>query len=379
MSFEVRRVGKNRSDRKAFIRLLWDLYEGDPNWVPPLIFAQEELVGFRKHPYYDVNRVECFIAVKDGQTVGRIAAHTNVAHNERYEENRGFFGFFECIDDQEIANALFREAALYHKNENGLSDIRGPINPSLNYEVGTLVEGFNSPPTFMMTYNQDYHDRLIKGFGFEKKEDLFAFEGHIDMLATLDPKLQFVVDELRRRFNVSVRPFDTKNFMSDVELFLDIYNKSLVATWGFVPLTPSEVRHQAKALKHLLLPELSTFIEVDGKPIGAGLGLMDYNQIIKKIDGRLFPFGFIKLMRNKRKLDRVRLMSANVLPEFQKWGFGLLALERMLDDVLKLGIKHGEFSWVLESNHLSRGTLERSGLERSKTYRVYDRSLSDIS
>ncbi len=379
MSFEVRRVGRNRSDRKAFIRLLWDLYKEDPNWVPPLIFAQEELVGFRKHPYYDVNKVECFIAVKNGQTVGRIAAHTNVAHNERYKENRGFFGFFECINDQEIANALFREAALYHRNENGHSDIRGPINPSLNYEVGTLVEGFNSPPTFMMTYNQDYHDRLIKGFGFEKKEDMFAFEGHIDMLATLDPKLQFVVDELRRRFDVSVRPFDKKNFMSDVELFLDIYNKSLVATWGFVPLTPSEVRHQGKALKHLLLPELSTFIEVDGKPIGAGLGLMDYNQIIKKIDGRLFPFGFIKLMREKRKLDRVRLMSANVLPEFQKWGFGLLALERMLDDVLKLGIKHGEFSWVLESNHLSRGTLERSGLERSKTYRVYDRSLSDIS
>ncbi|MEM7317329.1 MAG: N-acetyltransferase, partial [Planctomycetota bacterium] len=220
MSFEVRRVGKNRSDRKAFIRVLWELYKGDPNWVPPLIFAQEELVGFRKHPYYDVNTVECFIAVKDGRPVGRIAAHTNVAHNERYEENRGFFGFFECIDDQEVANALFREAALYHKNENGLSDIRGPINPSLNYEVGTLIDGFNSPPTFMMTYNQDYHDRLIKGFGFEKKEDMFAFEGHIDMLATLDPKLQFVVDELRRRFNVSVRPFDTKNFMSDVELFL---------------------------------------------------------------------------------------------------------------------------------------------------------------
>ncbi|MEM7479016.1 MAG: N-acetyltransferase, partial [Planctomycetota bacterium] len=151
------------------------------------------------------------------------------------------------------------------------------------------------------------------------------------------------------------------------------------ATWGFVPLTPAEVDHQAKALKHLLLPELTTFIEVDGKPIGAGLGLMDYNQIIKKIDGHLFPFGFIKLLTGKRKIDRVRLMSANVLPEYQKWGFGLLALVRMLEDVLKLGVKTGEFSWVLESNHLSRASLERGGLERNKTYRIYDRSLEDIS
>ncbi|MEM8736147.1 MAG: N-acetyltransferase, partial [Planctomycetota bacterium] len=191
----------------------------------------------------------------------------------------------------------------------------------------------------------------------------------------LDPKLEFVIKEIRRRFNVVVRPFDPKNFMEEVRLFLDIYNRSLEATWGFVPLSDAEVAHQAKGLRHLLLPELTTVIEVDGKPIGAGLGLMDFNQIIKQIDGRLFPFGFLKLLTGKRKLDRVRLMSTNVLPEYQKWGFGLLALERMLEDILKLGVKHGEFSWVLESNHLSRASLERGGLDRSKTYRVYDRKL----
>lgn len=376
--YEIRRVGGNRKDQKQFIQMLWDLYRGDPNWVPPLIMNQQELVGFRHHPFYDRNQCANFIALKDGRTIGRISALVNHNHNERYKEKRGFFGFFECIDDSEAANLLFTEACRYLAQEQGMTDVRGPCNPSLNYELGTLVEGFDTPPTFMMTYNPPYHDRLITEFGFEKTQDLYAFQGHVSMIANLDPKLAFVIKEIRRRFNVVVRPFNPKKFMDEVNLFLDIYNKSLVATWGFVPLTPAEVDHQAKGLKHLLLPELTTFIEVDGKPIGAGLGLMDYNQIIKKIDGKLFPFGFLRLFMGKRKIDRVRLMSTNVLPEFQMWGFGLLALERMLDDVLRIGVKHGEFSWVLESNHLSRASLERSGLERNKTYRLYDRSLADF-
>jgi hypothetical protein len=219
---------------------------------------------------------------------------------------------------------------------------------------------------------------LIESFGFEKTQDLYAFDGHIEMLAHIDPKLEFVIKEIKRRFNVNVRRFNPKRFDDEVNLFLNIYNRSLVGTWGFVPLAPEEVAHQAKGLKHLLIPELTTIIEVDGKPIGAGLGLLDINPIIKQINGRLFPFGFLKLLMNKRKMKRVRLMSTNVLPEFQRWGFGLLALERMLPDALAMGLVTGEFSWVLESNHLSRGSLERAGLHRSKTYRVYDRSLSDI-
>ncbi|MFN3191166.1 MAG: N-acetyltransferase [Aureliella sp.] len=373
--YEVRRVS-SRQDRHAFIAMLWDLYAGDPNWVPPLIHAQKELVGFAYHPFYDENWCANFIVQQGARTVGRITAIVNHAHNHRYQEKRGFFGFFESIDDSEVSQLLFDEAFRYLEEEHGLTDVRGPINPSLNYELGCLIEGFDTPPTFMMTYNPPYYDKLISAAGFEKVQDLYAYEGHVDMIASLDPKLEFVIKEIRRRFNVVVRPFDPKNFMEEVRLFLDIYNKSLEATWGFVPLSDAEVAHQAKGLRHLLLPELTTVIEVDGKPIGAGLGLMDFNQIIKQIDGRLFPFGFLKLLTGKRKLDRVRLMSTNVLPEYQKWGFGLLALERMLEDILKLGVKHGEFSWVLESNHLSRASLERGGLDRSKTYRVYDKQLA---
>lgn len=375
-SYEVRTVGQNRSDQKRFMNLPWEIYRGDENWVPPLIQNQKELVGFRKHPFYLRNRSENFIVLKDGQTAGRVCALVNVGHNERFQEQRGFFGFYECIDDSRASELLLSEACRYLKSQ-GMTDVRGPTNPSLNHEIGLLVEGFDTPATFMMTYNPPYYERLLHEFGFEKSQDLYAFEGHVSMIAGLDPKLKFVIEELKRRFNVKVRPFDLKRFNEEVNLFLDLYNKSLVATWGFVPLSPEEVAHQAKGLRHLLLPELTTIIEVDGKPIGAGLGLLDFNPVIKQIGGRLFPFGFLKLLRSKRKLKRVRLMSTNVLPEFQKWGFGLLALERMLPDVQKLGIERGEFSWVLESNHLSRASLERSGLQRSKTYRLYDRALSD--
>lgn len=373
--YEVVAVGKNRSLQKQFVRLPWEIYRGDENWIPPLIMSLEEGVGFRRNPFYDRNRCECFLVQRGGQTIGRVSALVNEGHNERFQEKRGFFGFFECFDDSQAAQLLFQAAANYLADQ-GMTDLRGPANPSLNQEVGLLVEGFDSPPTFLMTYNRPYYEKLITGFGFEKSQDLYAFDGHIEMIANLDPKLAFVVGELKRRFNVNVRRINPKRFTEEVNLFLNIYNRSLIGTWGFVPLSPSEVAHQAKGLKHLLVPELTTIIEVDGKPIGAGLGLLDYNPLIKQIDGRLFPLGFLKLILGKRKLKRVRLMSTNVLPEYQKWGFGLLALERMLPDILAMGIETGEFSWVLESNHLSRASLERGGLTRSKTYRIYDRKIT---
>ena len=378
VKYEVRQVDKRLGDEKRFIRLLWQLHGQDPNWVPPLIEAQRELVGFRHHPFYDLNPHANFIAFKDGQPAGRITALVNHGHNQRFEEKRGFFGFFEAIDDAQVSRLLLEHACRYLVAQ-GMTDVRGPCNPGLNYELGLLVQGFDSPPTFLMTYNPPYYERLIRDFGFEKTQDLYAFEGHISMIANLDPKLAFVIQEIKRRFSVVVRRFDIKNFDAEVRLFLDIYNRSLVGTWGFVPMTDAEVAHQAKGLRHLILPELTTVIEVDGRPIGAGLGLMDFNPVIKKIDGRLFPFGFLRLMLSKRKLKRIRLMSTNVLPEFQKWGFGLLALERMLEDIRRLPIETGEFSWVLESNHLSRASLERAGLQRAKTYRLYDRSLSDFA
>jgi GNAT superfamily N-acetyltransferase len=187
----------------------------------------------------------------------------------------------------------------------------------------------------------------------------------------------FVVDEATRRFKVNCRPIDRKNFTADVRSFLEIYNLSLQQTWGYVPMSEAEIDHQGKGLKHLIVPELTSIAEIDGKPVGAGFGLLDFNQLIKKINGRLFPFGWYQIKTKKHTIDRVRMISTNVLPEYQKWGLGLVTLARVLPDAIAFGIQIGEFSWVLESNQLSRGTIERGGATRTKVHRLYDRSLLD--
>ncbi|MFN7734697.1 MAG: N-acetyltransferase [Pirellula sp.] len=368
---------ESRKDRREFMELIWRLYRNDPNWIPPLRMNQEELVGFRKHPFYETNKCRAFLVRKDDQVVGRIVGIINYGHIKRYDEQRGFFGFFECIDDQQAANALFRAAGEYLKSE-GMTDARGPCNPSLNYEIGTLVEGFTTPPTFMMTYNPPYHDKLITNFGFAKVQDLYAFDGNIEMLKTLDPKIGLVVQQVQERFNVTVRPANRKRFSEEVQLFLNIYNQALQGTWGFVPLSDAESKSLGASLKLLIDPAVTSIIEVNGEPVGVGIGLPDYNPIIKKIDGRLFPFGFLRILFDRKKIKKIRVMSTNVVPEWQRWGLGLVLLNRMLPDCLAQGITDAEFSWVLESNHLSRGSLERGGLDRTKTYRLYDRTLSDL-
>ena len=250
--------------------------------------------------------------------------------------------------------------------------MRGPLNPSMNYECGLLIEGFDSPPAFMMTYNHDYYQALIEGYGFEKAQDLLAFYGHVDMIKSLDTKMNFVREEAIRRFNLTVRRLDRKRFSSDIQSFLDIYNQSLPGQWGFVPLSQNELKHQARGLKHLIVPEITSIAEDESGPVGVVFGLLDYNPLVREIDGRLFPFGFLKLLRKRRQITRIRMISTNVLPKYQRWGVALVLTGDMIAGAINWGIVDAEFSWVLESNQLSRGTLERGGLEHIKTYRIFD-------
>jgi len=261
--------------------------------------------------------VQTFLAYRSGEVCGRIAAIVNRGHIERYGEKRGFFGFFECCDDQEAANKLF-DAARQWLAERGIVSLRGPTNPSLNYELGLLIEGFESPPTFMMTYNPPYYARLVEGYGFHKAQDLYAFWGHIEMLPKVAEKLRPIAEQIIEHMGIRLRPLDRTRFRQDVELFLDIYNRSLMNTWGFVPMSEDEVRHMAGSLKHLMVPELAVGAEINGRLVGAVFGLPDYNPRIREIDGRLFPFGFLRLLRHKERIKRIRAISANVLPEYQR-------------------------------------------------------------
>jgi GNAT superfamily N-acetyltransferase len=270
-----------------------------------------------------------------------------------------------------VASALF-DAARKWLRDQGMTALRGPLNPALNYECALLVDGFDSPPTFLMTYNKDYYPRLFENYGFQKSQDLFAFWGHVNMLETLDPKLLSLAAQVQERFQITVRPSTKATFAQDIDAFLKIYNRALPGTWGFVPLSDAEVKHIASGLKMLIVPELVRIAEHEGKPVGAVFGLLDYNPIIKQIDGRLFPLGFLKILFGRKKLKRIRLVSTNVLPEYQRFGLPLVLMKSLLESAMAWGIEEGEFSWVLESNHLSRATLERGGAKLTKTYRIYD-------
>lgn len=369
-SVSVVRV-ESQKQKNQFLHLPWQLHSSDPNWIPPLRQNQKELVGFAKHPFYESAEVAAFLALRDGQPCGRVLAIANHPHNQRHDDRVGFFGFFESIDDTEVSRQLLDSARGWLAEKN-LTTMRGPCNPTLNYECGLLVEGFDTPPFFMMTYNPPYYENLLTSYGFEKNQDLYAFWGHIDMLESLDEKLDFIVREATERFDIKLRRLSTKRFAEEVRMFLDIYNKSLVGTWGFVPLSEGEIKQIADGMKHLIVPEMTSIAEIDGKPVGVVFGLLDYNPRIKLIDGRLFPFGFLRLLWNRKAIKKVRLISTNVVPEYQKWGIGLVLLSRLVPDILQWGIEEVEFSWVLESNHLSRKTLERGGAKRTKTYRIYD-------
>lgn len=370
---EIQSVETN-SQQKQFLNYPWELYKGDENWIPPIRINNRELVGFGKHPFYDNADAQQFLALREGKIVGRISAIINHVHNKKYKEKRGIIGFFESIDDQSVADALFQAAGKWFAQQ-GMTDMRGPINPSLNHECGMLVEGFDSPPTFMMTYNPPYYEKLWTGYGFEKSQDLFAYYGHVDMLDSLDKKMEFIVQEATKRLNVTLRNISTKNFKEDVRAFLNIYNKSLEGTWGFTPMSAGEIEKAAAEMKHLIVPEMTAFAEIDGKVVGVVFGLLDYNPRIKLINGSLYPFGFIRLLWNKRAIKRVRMISTNVLPEYQRWGIGLLLHSHIYPQVANGVIEEVEFSWVLESNKLSRGTLERGGAKLIKTYRIFDRKI----
>lgn len=366
----VVRPVSTRREQTAFLGFPWMLYRGDPNWVPPLRGQQREIVGFGQHPFYHRNRAQAFLVYRGGELCGRIVAILNVGHIQRYNDPRGFFGFFECRDDQKAADALFDACRSWFATR-GIVKLRGPMNPCLNYTLGMLVDGFDSPPTFMMTYNPPYYERLLENHGFRKVQDLYAFRAHISMLPERAERLKPVCDRITNRFNAHLRPLDTSRFDEDVSTFLSLYNRALADTWGFVPMSDAEMAHMAKELRHFIVPELAIAVEVDGQVLGATFGLLDYNPRIRLINGRLFPFGWIRLLHNRRAIKRIRVICTNVLPEYQWRGLGLVMLQGILPKAFEWGIEEAEFSWVFESNSLSRG-VQANGLKIAKTYRLYD-------
>jgi hypothetical protein len=373
---KVRKV-ENEQDRMKFIKLPWELYKDDPNWVAPLIFDVRKNLDPKKNPFFKHAEVDLFLAEKDGKLAGRIAAIKNDNHNKFHKDKAGFFGFFETIDDEEVSDLLFDTACQWCK-EKGFDEVLGPVNPSTNDECGLLVDGFDSSPVFLMTYNPKHYIAKIENFGFEKAKDLYAYDIPKEVIndEKVMNKLNRMSELIKKRYNVTTHFIDMKNLSSEVRKIEEIYNSAWETNWGFVPLTTEEFDYMAESLKMVVDPDLVMFAEVDGKPAGFTLSLPDFNQVLKKMNGRLLPFGLFTILLNKKKINNLRVIIMGVKPEFQKKGIDSVFYLETIKNGNKNGYRGAEISWVLEDNMPMRMTAEKLGAKIYKTYRIYRKSLA---
>jgi len=369
---KIRKV-ESKSDLMKFIKLPWLVYKNDPYWVPPLIMDRKKMLNKEKHPFYKHAQADFFLAEKNGQIVGRIAAIKNDLHNQHHNDKTGFFGFFECINDQQVANALFDTAKKWLQ-EKGCDNMRGPANPSSNDEWGMLLDGFDDEPRILMTYNPKYYLDLCDNYGFKKAKDLYAYKLENEKVVASE-KLKRVAEIARQRSGLVIKQLDMKNFEADLVKVKEVYNKAWAPNWGFIPMTEEELDAMAEDLKQLAEPSLVLFGEIDGKNVGFALVMLDYNYIFKKMNGKLFPFGFLKLLSKKEKseIKWCRIITLGLIPEYQKKGLDAVFYWEIVNRAAAKGILLGEASWILEDNEMmNRGARDVMNGTVYKKYRIYD-------
>lgn len=354
---------------RRFIDLPYSQYRGDPNFVPQLRIAQKELFDLEKHPFYKHAEMECFLAMRDGRAVGRVAAIWDRNHIEFCQEQAGFFGFFECVNEPPVAAALLGAARQWLLGH-GAQVIRGPVNPSTNYECGVLVDGFDSPPMIMMTYNPPYYDALLTGAGLRKARDLYAYIAPVDQPGF--ERILRVADRAAGPNSVRVRPIRMKAFTEDVELVWNVYNSAWNRNWGFVPVSRDEFMFMARDMKAILEPGLVLLGEVRGKVVGFALALPDINQALKYANGRLLPLGLLKILYHKRSVRSMRVLALGVVEEYRTAGVAAGFYAELFRQAGRLGYHDCEMSWILENNTLMNRSAEALGGKRYKTYRIYE-------
>ena len=359
---------KDRAHLAAFIHFPWKVYKYEPNWVAPLVGEEYKLHNFNKHPFWKHAEAKYFLAVDKGQVLGRIAAIYDPNFISFQELNWGYWGFFECIHNQGVANSLFEAAANWLKNK-GVEAAIGPMNPSTNYSCGLLVKGFDSPPVVMMTYNPKYYIELIEGYGMEKAKDLWAW---IVDTPRIPERLEKLGNYALKKGGFTIRKVDFSKIDEEIRRIFGIYNKAWEKNWGFVPMTEAEFLHLAKELKMIADKDLVFIAEVDGKPVGFSLALPDVNQALIHIrSGRLFPFGIIKLLYYSKKINRLRVITMGVIEGYRNRGIDIAFYYYTFKEGLKKGYIAAECSWVLEDNVLMNKALEDIGAKMYKIYRIY--------
>ena len=350
--------------------------------MPPLRFERKQHLSRRHNPWFEHGEAEYFVAERDGVTVGRITAHIDYRWDEFRGGNDGMFGFFESENDVEVTRALV-DTARNWLDERGRDRIIGPMNFSLNDECGVLVEGFDDPPIILQPWNPPYYDDILKAVGLDKEMDMFmwslelgslAGEGGMEFDPAIEEMAQKAVDN-----GVVVRGMRRHELKKEIDRFMEVYNEAWEKNWGFVPVTKEEVKFQAKNLKPLLDENWAMIAERDGEVVGAALTLPDFNQLLKKMNGKLLPFGWRHIVFGKKKVDRVRVFALGVKKRYRHLGVGAALYKRHRETALVTPQKHGETGWILETNRPMNNAMRAMGGEVVKRYRLYSAPVGDGS
>ena len=361
-----------------FLDVVDTIYASDPNFVRPLDFDMKERLHPKKNPFFEHGEGTTFTAYRDGRCVGRISASIDREHLDRYKDDVGFFGFFDTVEDQEVATALLRAAEDWLRARH-MKQMRGPLSLSVNEELGCLVEGFDSPPMILMPHHRPYQGGLIAGAGFEKLKDYYAWRYEV---GALNARTKRAHEEIKAMPEITSRQLSPKDLERDVTLVTDIFNDAWADNWGFVPFTRKEVRKMAKDFKLILEPEITRICFIDGEPAAVAVALPNLNEIIPDLHGKLFPLGLPKLLYRLKVqgTKTARLVILGIRKKFRhvrKYaGLSVFLFGELHESGKRIGIQWGELGWTLEDNGPVNAAIKVMGGKIYKRYRVYGRPLS---
>lgn len=361
-------------DMERFIRFPWHVYRREPNWVPPLISENRAFLDRSRNPFFEHADVKFLLATDTaGRIRGRIAAIVNHRHVELQGEKIGFFGLFECEDDPAAAAALFGAAGDFLRSR-GMTVMRGPENMSINDDIGLLIDGFDSPPAIMMPFNLPYYPALVESFGFRKAMDLYAYYG--DSLKQQFPAdIERGIHLCKRRYKFDVRPIDVRNFDEEISAVYNVYTAAWEDNWGALAMTRKEFDYLTTQFKGAVDPDLFLLATVGRDVVGFSLALPDFNQVLIRLNGRLFPFGILKLLWFRRRIDMIRVVTTGIVKEFRHRGIDSCFYYETWKRATAKGMHRGEMSWILEDNAAMNNALRHLGLQVYKRYRLYDLGL----
>jgi hypothetical protein len=374
--FIIREI-KSKRDLKKFINMQWDIYKGDRNFVPPLKKSLFLTLRGKDNPLLSNGPHTFFIAEKDGKVVGRIMAGVNEKLNRSKNKNEGYISLFECINDEEVAFSLFDHAFVWLGGQ-GADTVVGPVSPTNGDDNrGLLIKGFDGPPVLMNSYNPPYYETLFNKYGFEKDMDLYAF--HLDAKDLDDERYGRVSQYAMKKFNFRIDRFDKRFFereISDIKRILDV---SMPDTWEHLtPPSLEEIRKESKNLVRFMDEDLVYIARSGEKPIGFIVALPDYNQVLAKLNGRLLPFGIIKFLWYKRKINRARIFMQFVVPEFRNRAVNSAIYYKLMIEGKKKGYVSGEGSTIAEMNRESILNVQKLGGKLYRVYRIYRKQVQDI-